>query len=318
MTRRYTPEMDAWLEERYPQAPNCELCEEFAERFGQEITGSQLSDWACRRGVRKPVRVHWDEARIGFMRSVIPGHTEQQIRDAFQERFGEVLTESQIGNAKRRLGVKSGTTGGRFEKGRVPANKGRTWEEQGISPEAQARSRSTCFKKGGMPHNAKDKPVGYERVSRDGYVEVKVAERPTRSDRNDNFRPKHHLVWEEANGRPVPPSTMIVFANGDKRDFDPANLVAVPRSLWAVISRDRIPYSDRETLEAAMGLARLKSGLHEAQTRERACGACGRTYKPRYERQRTCDACLAAGIRAPRARRSPAAPPASRAKGGEA
>lgn len=317
MTRRYTPEMDAWLEERYPQASNRELREEFAERFGQEITGPQLVDWACRRGVRKPVRVHWDEARNGFMRSIIPGHTEQEIRDAFQERFGEVLTESQIGNAKRRLGIKSGTTGGRFERGHVPANKGKTWDEMGVSPEAQARSRATCFKKGDLPHNAKDKPVGYERVSRDGYVEVKVRD-GRQEQANENFRPKHHLVWEEANGQPVPPSTMIVFANGNKRDFDPANLVAVPRSLWAVISREGIPYSDRETLETAMSFARLKSGLHEAQTRERACGACGRTYKPRYQHQRTCDACLAAGIRAPRARRSPAAPPASRAKGGDA
>lgn len=88
-----------------------------------------------------------------------------------------------------------------------------------------------------------------------------MAERPSRQDCNDNWRMVHHLAWEEANGRPVPPSTMIVFADHDKRNFDPANLVAVPRSLWAIVSRMSMEYSDRETLEACVARAKVHAAI---------------------------------------------------------
>ena len=143
-----------------------------------------------------------------------------------------------------------------------------------------------------MPHNALEKPIGTERVSRDGYVEVKVADRPSRQDCNDNWRMRHHLVWEEANGEPVPPHTVIVFADGDKRNFDPGNLVAVPRRQWAVISHQGIPYWDAESLMTAVNIAKLQGMKNDVEKRPRECKACGSKFEPRYARQRTCDACL--------------------------
>ena len=237
-------------------------------------------------------RVEWTEERKRFMRIFIPGHTEQEIRTLFEHRFGITLNSSQIKNIKAKLGVKSGTHGGRFEKGRVPFQKGKTWEEQGRSKESNERSLSTCFKKGNVPHNAKDKPIGYERVNRDGYVEVKIADRPSNPYCNDNFKAKHRLVWEQANGRPVPPSTVIVFADGDKGNFDPDNLVAVPRSAWSLIQREGYQYTDRETLLRAVDIANLRSSIFKARCRKRKCRKCGETFKPRFPHQRTCDECL--------------------------
>lgn len=126
----------------------------------------------------------------------------------------------------------------------------------------------------------------------DGYVEVKVAERPSRADCNDNFRAKHHLAWEEANGRPVPEGHAVVFADGDRRNFDPANLVAVPRGLLSTINREGIAYADAETLRAAMDVARARSAVYAARRRPRPCRACGGVFEPRYPGQRTCDGCL--------------------------
>lgn len=59
--------------------------------------------------------MRWTDDMLGFMRDYVPGHTEGEIRAAFRERFGIVLTDSQIGNAKTRLGVRSGTCGGKVE-----------------------------------------------------------------------------------------------------------------------------------------------------------------------------------------------------------
>lgn len=226
------------------------------------------------------------------MAKIIPGHTESEIRKLFADRYGTELTRGQIGNTKTRLGVKSGTHGGRFAKGCTPHNKGRTWDEMGYSEELRESMLANCFKPGHMPANAKDKPVGYERVTRDGYVEVKIAERPSRPFRNDNFKLKHRLVWEQHNGRPVPPGHHIVFADGDKRNFDPDNLVAVSRSDWAVIANSEIEYSDRETLLAAVDIAQLRRGIYAARCRERNCKRCGEEFKPRFAHQRTCDKCL--------------------------
>jgi len=68
----------------------------------------------------------------------------------------------------------------------------------------QEACRATQFRKGAMPHN--HKPVGYERVNVDGYLERKVAEPKT-------FRGVHVLAWESVNG-PVPPGHAVVFKPG--------------------------------------------------------------------------------------------------------
>lgn len=143
-----------------------------------------------------------------------------------------------------------------------------------------------------MPRNGYQ-PIGTERVeARDGYVYVKIAERKIDpKSAHDNWKPKHHLVWEQHNG-PIPPSTQIVFADHDKRNFDPCNLVAVPRNLWATISRDGISYCDAESLRTAMNIAKLKNIKSEIQKKPRPCVKCGCEFKPRFARQRKCDECI--------------------------
>ena len=299
MTRRRTPEQDAWLEARYPDlsASTGDLCAEFEELFGLPMSRQRLMEWASRRKVRRAPGGFWTDEMHRFMREHIPGRTEPEIAAAFEARFGIALTRSQVKNEKARLGVRSGTSGGRFGAGHVPANKGRPIEEWMPSEASRAASAAGRFRKGQLPVNARGVPVGSERVDRQGYTWVKVAERPRPKEggcgrTNDNWRAKHLIAWEEANGRPVPPGAMVVFADGDRGNFDPGNLVAVPRSLWAVISRCRIPFADRETLEAAMDVARAKSAIQAARKRPRRCASCGEEFAPRFERQRRCDACL--------------------------
>lgn len=246
--------------------------------------------------------VRWTPERIAWFRAYVPGHTEPEISAEHERVFGTPLSEAQIGNAKTKLGVKSGTHGGRFEKGIAPFNKGKKWDEY-VSPEGQERSRATCFKKGEVHGYAaqREQPVGTERVNRDGYVEVKVAEglqeRP-----NSNFRLKHRLVYEQAYGS-IPRGCNVVFADGDRRNFDPGNLVAVPRSLWSIICRRHIDFWDAESLQVAMNVARLDRATYEARCRPRLCMRCGAEFAARYPHQRTCDACLGARGKIPQVRR---------------
>jgi hypothetical protein len=119
----------------------------------------------------------------------------------------------------------------RFQKGHVPANKG--LRRPGWGP---GRMRETQFKKGERRGVAVRlyKPIGTERVSKDGYLERKVNDDLPLQAR---WRAVHLLVWEAAHG-PVPRSHAIAFKNGDKRDVRLDNLERITRR--ALMARNTV------------------------------------------------------------------------------
>lgn len=158
----------------------------------------------------------YTEEEHTFLRNFIPGHTYKEIVQAYNQKFKQPITESRVKSYMSNHKLKNGLTG-RFEKGHVPVNKG-------THPPTVGRMGDTQFKKGHLPHNTK--PIGYERMTRDGYIEVKVMERPDRKKGIKNFVPKHRLVWEAANG-PIPKGNKIIFLDGDKNNCDIENLAMV-------------------------------------------------------------------------------------------
>lgn len=103
----------------------------------------------------------------------------------------------------------------RFLPGHTPKNKGKK-----MSREVYERMRHTFFQKGNIPVN--HKPIGYERINRDGYVEVKVAE-------PNKFRMKHRVVWEEHFGA-IPPGHNVQFRDRNRQNLNPENLYLISRS----------------------------------------------------------------------------------------
>ena len=271
---RWTPEEDEWMREHYPHHSLSKLASMHAEHFpnGPHRTNKAIGSRAKvlrivkAEGYVSNPPTFWTPDKRAWFVSFVPGHEEREISAEHERLYGTPLTEIQIGNAKTKFGVKSGTHGGYFKKGQTSPNKGKTWDELGHDPEKQAKMRSTCFKKGNMPHNSEALPIGVERVNRDGYIEVKVAMRKSHARCNDNWKAKHRLVYEQNHGG-IPNGCQIVFADGDKRNFDPDNLVAVPRSLWSTIKHLGIPYSDSESLQTAMVLAKLAQVRREAKSR---------------------------------------------------
>lgn len=80
------------------------------------------------------------------------------------------------------------------------------------------------FKKGQATHNAK--PLGYERINKDGYLERKVGDY---GKRRSNYEMVHVIIWREHFGA-VPKDSIIVFKNGIKTDFDINNLECITRA----------------------------------------------------------------------------------------
>ena len=103
----------------------------------------------------------------------------------------------------------------RFQKGHIPENKGKR-----VSPETYAKCQPTMFKKGHTPANHRG--VGSERINKDGYIEIKVAE-PKR------WRLKHRIIWEQANGE-IPKGYNVQFKNHNPQDCRIENLYLICRA----------------------------------------------------------------------------------------
>jgi len=111
---------------------------------------------------------------------------------------------------------------GRFEKGIVPANKGKTMP---YNP----NSARTQFKKGSLPPNTKW--LGHERLSKDGYVEISVKQTNPHTGFERRYVLKHRWLWEQMHG-PVPEG-MALKCKGDRLNCDPSN--------WELVSRGLLP-----------------------------------------------------------------------------
>jgi hypothetical protein len=212
-----------------------------------------------------------------------------------------------VANLKTKLGVMSGTVGGQFQKGREPANKGKTWDELGFSQEKRERMLSTAFKPGQKPHNAYHKLLDEKTDAYGTWVYVRPRNRRFPAD---DWVSKQRFVWMQHYGLDWPDGCRAVFADRNNENYDPENIVPVPNDVYVIVTGGAhgraLPWHDRETLEAAITHAKLIRKRRQLEMAPRECGCCGRTFEPYYPRQRTCRQCLDKGLTAPRRRRKTA------------
>lgn len=81
------------------------------------------------------------------------------------------------------------------------------------------------FKKGQSPHNCK--PIGFERVNVDGYLERKTNN--NYGNKRSNYEMVHVILWQEHFGD-VPQGSIVIFKNGIKTDIVIDNLELVTRA----------------------------------------------------------------------------------------
>lgn len=163
----------------------------------------------------------------------------------------EYLASPAAGRTNGRQGV-----GSRFPKGHVPMNKG--LRRPGWAP---GRMRETQFVKGVRRGVAVKlwKPIGTERVSKDGYLERKV--------NNDlplqrRWRAVHLLVWEAVNG-PLPRGRAVAFKNGDKRDTVIDNLECITRA--ELMGRNTVHNLPKPVAQAVQLLGALNRQIRKRQ-----------------------------------------------------
>ena len=135
--------------------------------------------------------------------------TRARLTELFHAKFDMDLGRGTLAALCERKGWKSNIDA-RYPKGIVPWNKGK---------KGYMGANATSFKKGQMPKN--HRPVGSERITKDGYIQVKIAEPRT-------WRLKHIVEWEKVNGS-LPKGHCIRILDGDKTNCHIDNLICISR-----------------------------------------------------------------------------------------
>lgn len=132
-----------------------------------------------------------------------------ELTKLFNTKFDMDLDRGTLAALCNRKGWKNSHSG-RIEKGAVAWNKGK---------KGYMGANATSFKKGQTPKN--HRPVGSERITKDGYIQVKIAEPRT-------WRLKHIVEWEKVNGS-LPKGHCIRILDGDRTNCHIDNLICISR-----------------------------------------------------------------------------------------
>jgi hypothetical protein len=245
--------------------PRLQLHAAFVKRFRRrDVSFDHLRSLCVRRGWTGASRAELGQRMRGRSRAY--SKTElawiksrekiprRQLHAEFVKTFGRSdLTLHNFKQLCKRQGLLTGRTG-RFEKGIVPANKGKKMP-------FNASSARTQFKKGQLPRNTKH--LGHERTDKDGYVLVSVAETNPHTGYERRYVFKHRWLWEKKHG-PVPKG-MVLKCKGDKSDGDPSNWELISRSLLARLnhSRNRYDTAPADLKPAIMAVAKLRNRIGE-------------------------------------------------------
>ncbi|MDO4746461.1 MAG: HNH endonuclease signature motif containing protein [Bacillota bacterium] len=193
-----------------------------------------------------------------FLKEYIPGHSYKETCKAFNERFPEIK-ESQVRAYMKNNKIRSGRDC-RFVKGHVPPNKGKK-----MTPEQYAAAAPTMFKSGHKPHN--EMPVGSEVVAGDGYIWVKIDNKP-KAGQYVNWKQKHILLWEEHNC-PVPEGCVIKFLDDDRTNVTIENLQLITKAQNARLNQSGLHGPDPELTKLGIITADLITATAAAKRRNK-------------------------------------------------
>lgn len=260
----WTPLQLAFIKRR-KKWERCRLHAAFVKRFRRRDISlvairslCKRSGWltGSRKGRRKGCSLAYSKAELTWIkrRRKLP---RAQLHAAFVEKFGRTnVTAETLKRLCLRRGWRTGRDG-RFDKGIVPANKGKRMP---YNP----NSARTRFKKGGKPANTKY--AGHEHITKDGYVEISINETNPHTGFERRYVHKHRWLWERLHG-PIP-KDMVLKCKGDKTNSDPSNWEIVPRALLPRLNGrygrgyDEAPGDLKPTI---MAVAKLEHRLREGR-----------------------------------------------------
>ena len=208
------------------------------------------------KGVFKVTPHIWSEEEKKYLKEITPGKHYKEIQELMKNKFNLEFTMNQIKGAICRYKLNTGFTG-RFQKGDIPFNKGKSQKDY-MSAESIEKTKKTRFKKGQPPINWR--PVGSERITKDGYTEIKIAE-------PNVWELKHKVLWEREHGS-IPPKHVVIFADGNKENLDINNLMLISREKLLIMNTNELIKKDAELTKTGALIADVIIKTREMKKQE--------------------------------------------------
>jgi hypothetical protein len=207
----------------------------------------------------KPYHYYTPE-EIRFIKKKIPGKSYADMTVLFNEHFGlrgrKKITLAQMNSFLNNHKLCNGRDC-RFRPGQASHNKGK----KGCPP----GSEKGWFKPGQKPWTWK--PVGTERINREGCIEVRI--RNPSGKLWKNWKPKHRIIWEKAHGK-IPRGHVIIFADGNRLNLALDNLLMVSRSELAVMNHEGLISAHKDLTKIGKSIADIKLLIAERKREKKA------------------------------------------------
>lgn len=249
MPRRYSNEQKDYIRKISPGRYNQEIAELFTTKFGIEMTEGQIKSFKANHKImsgvpRRPITGDeglFNKEQKCFIEENVKGRLNGELAALVNKQFGLQITARQMNTYKKNHSLISGVDR-RFKLGGAPANKG----TKGLY---NVGGNRTSFKPGQRARNYK--PVGYERVDRNGYVLVKVRDDGPWHMR---WRHKHRVLWEAEKGL-IPKGFALIFADQDKANVELDNLILVPKSTLSIVNKKGLLSTDPDLTKTGLIVA---------------------------------------------------------------
>ena len=187
------------------------------------------------KGKRKQHK--WTNEEKEYLKSIVKNNSYKEITKKMNDRFNCDFSEGQITGFMARNKLVTGR-GGHFKKGSIPWNKGL---------KGYMGANKASFKKGTIPPN--QVPIGTESITKGGYIKVKVGE-------PNKWKLKQRYIYEQHYGE-IPNNYNIIFADGNKMNFDIDNLIAVSKSEMLILNNNNLRFEDKELTKVGVNIAKV-------------------------------------------------------------
>ena len=171
------------------------------------------------------------------------GKSYKEIAIDMSNIFNYNFTDTQISSAMARYNLKNGVNKC-FKKGNTPWNKGL---------KGYIGVNKTSFKKGNKPNQYRE--IGSERIDKDGLIQVKVKD-------PNIWEYKHRYIYEQNIGE-IKKGNVVIFLDGNNRNFNTDNLMQITRSQLLILNKYKLITCNSDLTKVGINTANLIVKLNE-------------------------------------------------------
>ena len=179
---------------------------------------------------------------IDFLKSFKGEKTLKELATLLKEKYGiETISINYFSKCLRKVNVDykyEKCNAGCFKRGFSAWNKG---IKTGVKPRKYDDNGDVIWL---------EKPIGSERVDKKGYTLVKTKVPNT-------WEYKQRVIWKKTHGE-IPSNHVIIFADGNKSNFNIDNLICVSRNELRQLNLLRLKKDDADLTKVGIGIVKLK------------------------------------------------------------